>query len=205
MSGKIENLIRQAKADTEEKTSIASANRTYKSDNEAERAFQQFCEKLAYIERWNGSSGVSSFGLFGENGNKATDRPAAIGDFVCIKLPGTGKEDWVKIIDIYETSNEKVLTVQPTFNPTEKSTDKKVTSHFFTEDSTNNFCLQLSGSNVNMYVIGLNEISNTEDTNNILETARNFATANFGHFLGVQKAEWTTFCNNFLEKEDSDS
>jgi len=202
MGGKINNLIRKAKADTEEKTSIALARRLFASEEEAKKEFVRFSEKLLQIERWNYASGVSSFRLFDKNGDKAPDRSAAIGDFICIKLPGTGKEDWVKIIDIYENFDEKVLTVQPTYNPTEKSLDKSVTSHFFTDDSTNNFCLQLIGANINMYVIGLNEISNTKDTKSILESARNSATANLGHFFGVQKAEWTTFCENFLEKKN---
>jgi hypothetical protein len=49
-----------------------------------------------------------------------------------------------------------------------------------------------------MYVIGLNEITNTEKTGGLLESARNLATANLGHYLGVQKAAWTKFCENFL-------
>lgn len=202
MNGKIENLIARVKADTEEKTSIASANRSFENESEAEKAFRHFREKLLRVDRWNYSSGVSSFALYGESGVKAPDRPAAVGDFVYIKLPGTGKEDWVKIIDIHEASNEKILTVQPTYDPTDESADKSVTSHFFTDDSTNNFCLQLSNNNVNMYVIGLNEISNTEQTNSVIESARNLAVANLGHFLGVQKAEWTTFCENFLKNSD---
>lgn len=201
MNSKIENLISRVKADGEEKTSIASANRAFETETDAKNAFHRLTEKLKHIEQWNQFSGASSFGLFDENGNKMPDRPAAVGDFVCIKLPATGKADWVKIADIYESEREKILTVQPTYNPTDESNDKTVTSHFFTSDSTNNFCLQLAGNEVNMYVIGLNEISNTEATNNIIESARNLATANLGHFLGVQKAEWTTFCNNFLEIE----
>ncbi|HEX8288366.1 MAG TPA: hypothetical protein VF556_10240 [Pyrinomonadaceae bacterium] len=202
MNGKIENLISQVKADTEEKTSIASANKVFENDAEAEREFQRLSENLKRIEQWNQFSGASSFGLFDENGGKIPDRPAAIGDFVCIKLPATGKADWVKIVDIYEGEREKILTVRPTYNPTDESNDKNVTSHFFTSDSTNNFCLQLKRNEVNMHVIGLNEISNTEATNNIIESARNLATANLGHFLGVQKAEWTTFCENFLKSEN---
>lgn len=201
MNDKIENLISQVKADTEEKTSIASANRAFETDADAENAFQRFSEKLERIDQWNQFSGASSFGLFDGNGNKMPDRSATVGDFVCIKLPATGKTDWVKIIDIYEREREKILTVQPTFDPTDESNDKTVTSHFFTSDSTNNFCLQLTGNEVKMYVIGLNEISNTSATNNIIESARNLATANLGHFLGIQKAEWTTFCSNFLEIE----
>jgi hypothetical protein len=199
MNGKIENLMQQVKTDTEEKTSIASAEKAFETELEAEKAFSQFGEKLLYIDRWNTDSGVSSFRLFEPSGEKAADRPAEIGDHICIHLPGTGKNDWVKVVDIREAANEKVLTVQPSFDPTDESADKSVTSHFFTDESTNNFCLQLNNKHVKMYVIGLNEISNTKNTNNLIESARNFATANLGHFLGVQKAEWTTFCNNFLE------
>jgi len=202
MSGVIENLLKQANSDTEEKTSIASAQRKFADETGAKEAFQQIGEKLLQIERWNFSSGASSFGLFDEKGDKLQNKAAAVGDFICIKLPGTGKADWVKIINIHKDSDEMILTVQPTFNPTEKKTDKSATSHFFIKDSTNNFCLQLNGSYLNMYVIGLNEITNTEDTSSVIESARNFATANLGHFLGFQKAEWTTFCNNFIEKEN---
>ncbi len=202
MSSGINNLIEQVKTDAEEKTSIASAERLFADKAEANSAFHRFSEKLLRIERWNAESGISSFALFNTNGDELLYKPAATGNFICTKLSGTGKEDWLKIIEIYETDDERILTVQPTYNPTEKSADKSVTSHFFTGDSTNNFCLQLNGAKINMYVIGLDEISNTADTNNIIESARNFATANLGHFFGVQKAEWTKFCNSFLEKTD---
>lgn len=201
MNGKISDLIEQAKTDTEEKTSIASARRVFSDETEAKAAFKSFGEKLLRIELWNHESGISSFALFNETGDKSDDRPAKTGDFMCAELKGTGKADWLKIIQIHEAEDEMILTVQPTYDPTEKSPDKSVTSHFFTDDSTNNFCLQLNGAKINMYVIGLNEISNTADTNNLIESARNLATANLGHFLGVQKAEWTTFCENFLEKK----
>lgn len=205
MNGKITDLIEKANTDTEEKTSITSARRVFSDETEAKTAFEKFGEKLLQIELWNAESGISSFALFDENGEEAKDRPAKTGDFMCAELKGTGKADWLKITKIHGTADEKILTVQPTYDPTEKSADKSVTSHFFTSDSTNNFCLQLHGTIINMYVIGLNEISNTSDTNNIIESARNFATANLGHFLGVQKAEWTKFCENFLEKPCSNS
>ena len=201
MSDKTDNLLRRAEADTEEKTSIASAERKFNDQADAEEAFLQRCEKLLQIDSWNSYSGVASFALLDENGGRAEARPAKIGDFLSIKLPATGKVDWVKVINIYKGADEIILTVQPTYNPTEDAPDKSVTSHFFTADSTNNFCLQLNGDVLKMYVIGLNEISNTKDTSNVIESARNFATANLGHFLGVQKMEWTTFCRNFLEVE----
>jgi hypothetical protein len=201
MSRVIENLLQQVEADTEEKTSVASAERSFDSEADASTKFQQLGEKLLRIERWNHSSGVSSFAPYDENGDKMPNAAAAEGYFISIKLPGTGKEDWVKITDIYKSSDEMVLTVQPTFDPTEKTPDESVTSHFFTDKSSNNFCLGLNGAKISMYVIGLNEVSNTKDTSGIIESVRNYATANLGHFLGFQKAEWTTFCENFLEIE----
>jgi hypothetical protein len=124
----------------------------------------------------------------------------AVGDFIRISLPGSGKNDWVKIVEIHDAADEIVLTVQPSSNPTDKE-DNSTTSHFFTNDSTNNFCLQKNGIKLNFYVIGLGEKSNTEDTSGIVETVRNFATANIGHYLGIQKAQWQNFCDNFVEIE----
>ena len=201
----IESLLTQAKSDTEEKTSIANAEREFADATIAAKTFHRLREKLFRIEDWNDESGASSFALFSEKGEPAPGKDAAVNDFLRIKLPGTGKYDWVKIIDVLESSNETILTVQPTFDPTGEATDKSVTSHFFTDESTNNFCLHLDEAKISMYVIGLNEVTNTADAKNLIESARNLATANVGHFLGFQKVEWTTFCRNFLETGEAES
>jgi hypothetical protein len=95
-----------------------------------------------------------------------------------------------------------VLTVKPSFDPTEKAADKESTSHFFTNEATNNFCLQRDEKSILFYVIGLHEKTNLGETENALETARNAAVANLGYYLGIQKAEWKTFCRNFLEIDE---
>jgi len=204
MYSKIQNLLEQAAAQVESSTaevsSVTNATRNCSSETEAKNVFQRLIQKLFNIEQWNAESNLSSFKLFDENGSAQTEKIAAIGDFVRITLPGSGKDDWVKIVEIYETADEIVLTVQPSHNPTDKQ-NKSTTSHFFTDDSTNNFCLQKQGSKINFYVVGLSEKSNTEDTSSIVETVRNFATANIGHFLGIQKAQWQNFCDNFIEIE----
>jgi hypothetical protein len=190
---------RQSKSPDAEKSSLAFATRQFTTAGEAEQRFEQFKEKLFHIQKWNRESGVSSFVLYDENGNEQGEKQAAVNDFIKITLPGTGKADWVSIAEIYESPDEIVLTVQPSRNPTEKTSDETTTSHFFTNDSTNNFCLERRLEAVNIYVIGLNEKANTGDASNLLESIRNFATANLGHYLGFQKSEWTTFCENFLE------
>lgn len=207
-NGKIQNLLEQAAAQAEsdapETSSVSSAARAFQTEAEAEKSFSHLHEKLFRINRWNSESGISSFALYNENGEEQPDKRAVIGDFIKITLPGSGKDDWVKIIAVDSTPNEIVLSVRPSYNPTGKEADKKTVSHFFTDDSTNNFCLQREDAKLSFYVIGLSEKSNTSETGGVLETVRNFATANAGHYLGIQKAQWQIFCDNFLKVKESE-
>ncbi|HXG86074.1 MAG TPA: hypothetical protein VNI84_18790 [Pyrinomonadaceae bacterium] len=205
MSSRIQDLLDKAAAVTvsseDKMSSISRAERQFGTEREAEKCFGELKGKLFRVERWNADSGLSSFELFDATGKSCERETAKVGDFIKITLAGSGKSDWVKIIDTDNAPDEIILTVQPSYNPTESAPDKSVISHFFTVESTNNFCLERKGATLNFYVIGLDEKSNTRDTNNIIETARNVATANLGHYLGIQKGEWTTFCENFLEVE----
>ncbi len=191
-----------AKSSGDEMSSVASAERRFPSESETAQAFAGLRQKIFQINRWNSHSILTSFEIFDETGNAGKREKAAIGDFIRVSMTGTGKSDWVKItrIDEIDSPEEIVLTVQPTFDPTADAPDKTVTSHFFKSKSSNNFCLQKKGETISFYVVGLNEESNTGNTKNIIETARNVAAANLGHYLGIQKAEWTAFCKNFLEK-----
>ena len=91
-----------------------------------------------------------------------------------------------------------VVTVRPTYDPTDAPVDKSVVSHFFADSATNNFCTLLRGNTVGAYVIGIGERQNTSDTSGMLESVRNAAVANIGPYLGIQSAEWTKFCNSLL-------
>lgn len=205
MIDKTRILLDKAAAITEhgedKMSSTARAERRFSLEADAEKCFAALREKLFRIEKWNAHSGLTSYELFDEAGNTAAGARAKIGDFIKITLAGSGKSDWVKIIEIDDASDEIIITVQPSHNPTENQPDTSVISHFFNRESTNNFCLQRSGETVNFCVVGLDEKTNTQNTNNILETARNAATANIGHYLGIQKSEWMLFCTNFLEIE----
>lgn len=191
---------RQNDSSTPEDSSITGAARFFSSDAAAEQAFSRFHKKLLNVRGWNADSEISSFELFDENGDAAGEKAAVVGDFVRVVLPGSGKADWIKVVEIYESSDETILTVQPSHDPG-NAAEAATTSHFFHSDSTNNFCLQKERSTINFHVIGLNEKANTTETGSILETVRNYATANFGYFLGIQKTQWKTFCSNFLEIE----
>jgi len=207
INGKIQILLekaaRQNDSTVPKQSSTAQATRVFSTAAEAEKAFSFLRNRLFKVELWNVESEISSFHLFDRNGNAAPEKPAATaGDFIKIIFPGSGKDDWVKIVQIHDSSGETVLTVQPSPDPTEKESEK-TTSHFFTADSTNNFCLQKIDAKINFYVIGLNEKTNTEDTSGVVETIRNFATANLGSFLGIQKTQWETFCENFLKSAEA--
>ncbi len=197
----LEQAAKQKASETTEISSVECSTRVFNDVAESEKAFEKFRRKLFRINEWNRASEISSFYLYDENGLEQPDKNAAVSDFIKIILPGSGKSDWVKITEIYELPDEVVLTVQPSIDPTDAK-NKHSTSHFFTGDSTNNFCLQKNAGKINFRVIGLNEKSNTTDTSGVLETIRNFATANIGSFLGIQKAQWQTFCDNFLEVSD---
>jgi hypothetical protein len=197
MSEKIQNLLKEAETSEDGKSSVTSAKRDFQSAEEAIAAFTSFREKLYDINRWEAESGVTAFQLFDESGKGLETKRAQKGNFVRISLPGSGKYDWVKIVDIHDAPDEIVITVQPTRDPTEKDADEDSTSHFFTSDSRNNFCLQKEDNSLSVYVIGVHEKANTSETGGVIESLRNVATASFG-WLGFQKIEWKTFCENFL-------
>lgn len=197
MKGKIEELLERARTD-ENHSSLSSAEKTFSAEAEAARVFAALKIKLLNIEEWNAHAMLSSFRLFDERGQPLENKHMAVGAFLQISLTGTMKYDWVRVIDIHEAAEEFIITVRPTFDPTAENQDKSVVSHFFTDESTNNFCLSKSGAQVGVYVIGLNEKMNSAETGGALETVRN-AAVNLGAYLGVQRGEWEKFCHHLLE------
>lgn len=202
MSGKIHDLLSQANAqklsESREQSSLAHAERKFASTSEAETAFRDLKEKLLYIKAWNTNARFMRFSHFNQSGIEQKEVKAQISDFLCVHLTASGKNDWVEIVSINDDENEFVLTVCPSHNPTNSDSDETATSHFFTSDSNNNFCLARRDSSVSIYVIGLNEKSNIDEAETTLEAVRNAALANFGYYSGIQQSEWQSFCENFL-------
>jgi hypothetical protein len=201
MDGKTQELLRDAENIAD--ASINNAERTFADEAEAERFFDHVKRKMLNISEWGEKSSVSGYAMFDAAGNEITDREIGVGNFVRISVYGGGKYDWVRVTHIHETPNEFVITVKPSYDPTEQPPNPDVISHFFEPLATNNFCLQRTGETLSFYVIGINERQNTSFTSGLLETARNVAAANLGYYLGLQKAMWTEFCSNMLELEES--
>jgi hypothetical protein len=202
MSGKIQNLLNEAEKSGEGKSSVTSARRDFETAENAGKTFARLRQRLFDVNRWEKFSGAAAFQLFGETGQMLETETAQKENFIRITLPGSGKHDWVKIIDIHDAAGEVVITVRPSYDPTEKEADeKKSTSHFFTSEATNNFCLRKKDSALAVYVIGLHEKPNLTESEGVLEAARNAATTALG-WLGFQKIEWQTFCENFLQARE---
>jgi hypothetical protein len=200
MKHKTDELLERARLD-ESHSSLSSAEKTFSGEAEAARVFGALKAKLSNIEEWNSHAMLTSFRIFDESGKPLAANKLTIGAFVQISLTGTMKYDWVRVADIHEAAEEFIITVRPTFDPTAENADKSVVSHFFTDESTNNFCLQKSGARIGLYVIGLNEKMNTTETEGALDTVRN-AAVNLGAYLGVQRGEWEKFCHHFLDDFD---
>lgn len=196
----IEELLHQANSSTDGDTSVASARRRFLDEDAAKAFFEETCSRLFRIDEWNANSSVTEYELFGaEDGHRITT-----GCFIRIKLYGSGKSDWVRVMSVNSQPGELILTVKPTYDPTERPVDESVISHFFGAEATNNFCLQRTGNVVTMYVIGLNEKQNSRFTDGLIESARNVTVANVGYYTGLQKSVWISFCKNFLKADEED-
>jgi hypothetical protein len=205
MSVKIQNLLEQANYSKANDSSVTFAERMFSSESDAEDFFIKTKKKLADINVWNEKSTPSNYELFDENASVCESKIIIPGRFIRIGIPASGKFDWVKVFEIIDDApNEFIIRVHPAYDPTETPIDKTVVSHFFTNEATNNFCLQKVGKDVQMYVIGLNEKANVREAGGLIEAARNAATANAGYYLGMQKTMWKEFCANFLEIKEKE-
>jgi hypothetical protein len=194
---RIEDLLNRA-GSSKNDSSVTSSHVIFPDETAAADRFDEYCRRLLDIEAWKASSTPSSYELFDPTGEMVSDLPLEKGLFIRISIAASGKHDWVRIVSISQGPDELILTVSPTFDPTEKPQKPDVISHFFAPEATNNFCLQQSGVAVTMYVIGLSEHQNVRNADGVVETARNVAAANLGSYLGLQKSVWKEFCTNFL-------
>lgn len=200
-SGKIEGLMKAANSSTDNDTSVNVAKRTFLKDDDCAAFFEMTKANLLRIEEWNKNSSVTSYDLF--DGSGVTDGSGLIdeGKFIRIALYGSGKYDWVRVLAISDELDEFVITVKPSYDPTDGS-ERSSISHFFGPEAENNFCVQRIEKTVAFYVIGLNEKQNTRFTDSLIETARNAAVANVGYYSGLQKSVWKDFATNFLRTDE---
>ena len=197
MKYKTDDLLQQAERDREH-SSVASAEKTFAREAESEKFFTLLKTKLQDVDEWNAHALLTAFALFDDTGRALETRKITVGAFLRISLTGAIKYDWVRVEHINDAPHEFIIRVRPTHDPTDESDDKAAVSHFFTDESINNFCLFKKARTVGLYVVGLNEKLNASETAGALETVRN-AAVNLGSYLGVQRGEWEKFCHHFIE------
>jgi hypothetical protein len=196
-----DQLLEATESLPKDEYSVNSASREFGTEDEAKSYFLGLKQRARDLEEWSKSSGLSSYAQFDESGKKLSSEIIEQDRFLRITLAGAGKSDWVRVKRIYEGEDEVVITVKPTFDPTEFPQKTGEISHFFGAVARNNFCFLRNGKAVSVYVIGLNEKPNTDHTAGLIESARNAAVANLGYYLGIQKAEWKRFCESFLKDD----
>lgn len=197
-SNKIESLIEAANSSKEGDTSLNFAKRIFLDRSECDAFFEVTRSNLLDLAEWNRNSSATSYSLFDDAGRNIDSEPIAVGRFIRIGLYGSGKYDWVRVVEIFDEPNEFIMKVKPTHDPTEDPVDPASISHFFRPEAENNFCIQQNDKTIAFYVIGLNEKFNAKFTDGLIESARNTAVANIGYYTGLQKAVWKQFASNFI-------
>jgi len=200
----IERLLEQANSSPANDSSINSAKRQLTSESEASRLFEDTRRRMLDIGEWGKNSSATEYALFDREGSEISGEKVSVRHFIRIALYGGGKYDWVEVESITDEPTEFVITVRPTYDPTEHPADQNNISHFFAPEARNNFCLQLNEQTVAFYVIGIHEKQNTKFTDGLIEAARNAAVANVGYYTGLQKTIWKEFAASFLETNKED-
>ncbi len=194
-------------------SSSASSSREYASEPEARTAFAAQAKKLLDVNQWTALSGKenATFELYDRTGAPAAGRPAGVGDFVRIVLPGQSKPDWVRIEDVALTSDRAGVRVRPSYDPTKHPLTPDVTAHFFSRETTNAFLLERDGKTVTARVEGRDESANVGPGAGGLERAvRNRAVCEGAWGIrrqvpgtrvevdGMQQHQWNRFTDNLV-------
>src|SRR5687768_12183221 len=157
----IEKLLETANASPDGDTSVNVARRRFLAETDCVEFFALTRDRLFQIDEWNKNSSVTNYALFNDAGEEAGDGLIGEGRFIRIGLYGAGKYDWVRVISIVDETEEVVITVKPSHDPTQRPVDPSSISHFFGPEATNNFCLHRHDKTVALYVIGIDEKQNT--------------------------------------------
>src|SRR5680860_63577 len=160
----IKKLLNKIKKEGKVIKGEATKDKTYSSENkfptqkDAAREFKRSIEKLFRVNQWSEMPGITSgFQLYNAHGEeKEADRPD-LNDYIKIDLPGPAPENWVIITDIKENHHSAEFTVSPSTNPTKKREDQNEIEHFFIEEATSTFKVQLVGRSIYAYEIGKQE------------------------------------------------
>jgi hypothetical protein len=182
----------------------------FSTRQEAVEAYARARERLLDVNSWEGLAGALSakFQLMDAQG-RAKAGPPEPGDHFSIDLPAPGSPagegpDWVRLEKVENLSEPAsdlegvAMRVRPCDNP---HNAKDEVAHFYTDDATSSFIVERRGNKVTGHIHGRNEIPNTEQTDSLLDKARNALVA-LPAMVGLAKTQWSSLVDGWLEGED---
>ena len=106
-------LLEEGQSLPKDHFSVNYGEREFENERDAAVFLNDLKKRLVDIKKWNQHGGLSSYELFDQNG-VPVGRPIAAGLFIRITLAGSGKPDWVRVENDFESPDEIVITVKPT-------------------------------------------------------------------------------------------
>lgn len=207
----IKKLFEDLKKEKKVLTGEARKDKTYCSENsfpnrnEAVKQFNRSVEKLFDVNRWSDLPGITStFILYTRYGKEKRAIEPEVGDYLKILLPGPTPENWVIVTDIKKQKEIAEFTVSPSKDPTEKESEKNEIEHFFIDEATSTFRVELKEKVIRACELGRDEGINNE------ENAKNRELINTilaeGGWATFQKMQWkklTDYLVHQIEVEPS--
>ncbi|MCH6202131.1 hypothetical protein MMU07_21315 [Aquiflexum sp. LQ15W] len=190
---KIENVKDALTGDGAKDKFFASENE-FPDEAIAEREFERSKRKLFSVNEWSNMPGItSSFQLYKSSGEiRFTNNPEK-GDYILISLPGKLPDNWVKIIEIIDSTDSAEFTVSPSPQPKRtklnRNEEEEETEHFFTGEATSTFMVKRDGKMIYGYEIGNDEVINNQGEEAAGRKWINTLIA-AGGWLGFQKVQW---------------
>ena len=174
-----------------------SRDRTYSSQHPygdeatALEAFKRSQDKLFNVNAWSNLPGLTStFTVYDASGQPKLTADLRIGDYVKIELPGPVPENWVRVTAIQSSARSAEFTVQPSESPGADEAESQTTAHFFSQDSSSTFQVELQGTTLMAYEIGKNERINNGGTEAGDRSLINTLVAETG-WAFFQEMQWT--------------
>ncbi|MGV3559089.1 hypothetical protein [Larkinella arboricola] len=142
-------------------------DKVYRSDNtlpdeqSAREALVRAKERLFAVNSWSDISSITAnFSLHDAQGQPKPEGQPTVGDYIKIVLPAPPLQNWVQVTQLSEENDWAEFVVRPCADPNDKSTE---TQHFFTEEATSTFRVELEGNTVMASEIGQNERANNQE------------------------------------------
>jgi len=166
--------------------------------------FQESKKKLFNVNQWSRLPGISaSFQLYSPMGKKKLmDRPQ-IDDYIKIVLPGPFPENWVVITKLIEEDHLANFTVSPSKSPVDKWMHGEEIEHFFINEATSTFQVQIKGTDIYAQEIGKNEAINNQGNEAGKRKLINTLLAE-GAWAGFQAYQWQKLLDYLVHKIELD-